>query len=121
HCAVTFDSLLWIYGGYDDNYGDDVHVFDTKKSKWEKIEYIGKDFTKRRFHIAQVYNGKMLVFGGTNTSKYYNDIIEFQLPNYSNITESNVNKNVDMKYKQLYEESLQRESKLKEENTKLLM
>ncbi|KAK9367673.1 hypothetical protein V1509DRAFT_625899 [Lipomyces kononenkoae] len=82
HTMTIIGSKLYVFGGqFDDNVFNDLYSFDlntvqgtTTESRWELIKPASDVVPATRTnHSAVVFNGKLYVFGGTNSSGSYND------------------------------------------------
>ncbi|KAK9236890.1 hypothetical protein V1525DRAFT_450967 [Lipomyces kononenkoae] len=82
HTMNIIGSKLYVFGGqFDDNVFNDLYSFDlntvqgtTTESRWELIKPVSDIVPPTRTnHSAIVFNGKLYVFGGTNSSGSFND------------------------------------------------
>ncbi|KAK9330115.1 hypothetical protein V1520DRAFT_341341 [Lipomyces starkeyi] len=82
HTMNIIGSKLYVFGGqFDDNFFNDLYSFDlntvqgaTTESRWELIKPASDVVPPTRTnHSAAVFNGKLYIFGGTNSSEWYND------------------------------------------------
>lgn len=63
-----FNGNLFLFGGKnDEEYLDDLHVFDTLRNSWKKVEYSGFK-TRLAGHSALVCGRRILVVGGESPS-----------------------------------------------------
>lgn len=67
HAAFVFNSLLYIFGGYNcisDEYFNDLYCFDTINNIWSLV--ITKDVpSSRSLHVCLLIEKRLYLFGGT--------------------------------------------------------
>ncbi|KAK9430019.1 hypothetical protein V1505DRAFT_372433 [Lipomyces doorenjongii] len=82
HTMNIIGSKLYVFGGrFDDNFFNDLYSFDlntvqgaTTESRWELIKPASDVVPPTRTnHSAAIFNGRLYIFGGTNSSECYND------------------------------------------------
>lgn len=71
HSSVIFDNKMWVIGGYDTNYRDDVWYSSDGKVWYPSVHNAG--FAARREHSSVVFDNKMWVIGGL-TGALKNDV-----------------------------------------------
>jgi len=98
HSAVGYLSKLYIIGGRNDsitgvnnNFFDEVCVFDTKVRYWYQIKLYGNPISHRWGACAECYGSKIYYFGGMSLSSYHDFTvheIEIDIKNCKNAIES---------------------------------
>jgi N-acetylneuraminic acid mutarotase len=82
HSASLVDHEIFVYGGYDDKvHFNDLHSFNTETNEWRVIKTSG--VCHRRSSHSSVYSPaiqKMVIFGGEDGSKKYNDLMILDVP-----------------------------------------
>ncbi|KAK9374864.1 uncharacterized protein V1513DRAFT_479202 [Lipomyces chichibuensis] len=82
HTMNIIGSKLYVFGGqFDNNFFNDLYSFDlntvqgaTTESRWELNKPASDAIPPTRSnHSAATFNGKLYIFGGTNSSECYND------------------------------------------------
>ncbi|CAN4088355.1 unnamed protein product [Withania somnifera] len=76
HSAALIGKRLFIFGGcgkFDDAelYYDDVYILNTETFVWKRIVPSGIPPSKRECHSCSSWNGKIIIIGGEDTSKFY--------------------------------------------------
>jgi N-acetylneuraminic acid mutarotase len=78
HTMTMFPSgKCVVFGGHSksDRFFNSVHIFNYADMTWKKIERVDGDVpTPRGGHSAVAYNGELIVFGGFDGKKHFNDI-----------------------------------------------
>ena len=66
HSSVHHNGKIYIFGGQDDdnNKLSDLWEFDLATEQWREIEVAGTVPSARSGHSANIYKGKMYIFGG---------------------------------------------------------
>ena len=83
HCCVIFDSLFYIFGGYDGSRRvNDFYSYDIKlppnKTGWKHVKHSGgTPPSPRDRHIGVTSNGVFYVFGGFDGTSRVNDLHAF--------------------------------------------
>lgn len=79
HTCVVLDDMLIVWGGYGgDAFFDDMFMFNTTSLTWQKIATFGEHPTPRAGHSACLMpDNRILVFGGDNGRRRFNDIFVF--------------------------------------------
>jgi len=70
--VVVFDNKMWVLGGYDGSYLNDVWCSCDGKN-WSQVT-TPSPFSARSNHASLVFDNKMWVLGGFNGSNYLNDV-----------------------------------------------
>lgn len=78
HNAAHYGEYLYIYGGKNDTLYkqisntalNDVHLFDIENREWKTLAVFGYIPMSRWGHSSTVYQGKVMIFGGKNLTKY---------------------------------------------------
>ena len=71
HSMTTIGDYIIIFGGSPDNKDDDhahcsnVIVFDPQKDSWISVLPTGEKFIPRYNHTACLYDGRIIIFGGS--------------------------------------------------------
>jgi len=71
HSSVIFDNKMWVIGGYDTDYRDDVWYSSDGNVWYPSVQHAG--FPARREHSSVVFDNKMWVIGGL-TGALKNDV-----------------------------------------------
>ena len=71
HSSVIFDNKMWVIGGYDTDYRDDVWYSSDGNAWYPSVQNAG--FPARREHSSVVFDNKMWVIGGL-TGALKNDV-----------------------------------------------
>eukprot|EP00002_Diphylleia_rotans_P014307 TRINITY_DN2788_c0_g2_i3.p1 TRINITY_DN2788_c0_g2~~TRINITY_DN2788_c0_g2_i3.p1 ORF type:complete len:560 (-),score=132.18 TRINITY_DN2788_c0_g2_i3:419-2098(-) len=76
HSATACDHMIYVFGGGDGTvYLNDLHVLDTETLSWTQAYVSGTPPAPRSRHSATMLPGKrMLVFGGGDERRVYDDI-----------------------------------------------
>ena len=85
HSSIIHNGSLYIFGGraHDMEPLDDLYQFDISKGIWKKVTAKGKYPSGRWAHtMTLIDNTKFLVFGGCNSTEYFNDLYEFSFGKY---------------------------------------
>lgn len=69
HASITFDGKIWVLGGYDGTYKNDVW-YSTDGVTWTQAT-ASAAWTARDYHASVVFDNKMWVLGGYNGSVDY--------------------------------------------------
>lgn len=77
HTAVLYSDKIYIFGGYDSGYDQNIYIYDIATNTWSKITSSGTWPAGRRAHSAVVYGDKMYVFGGRQGDTLYEDLWAF--------------------------------------------
>ncbi len=77
HSSVVYHDKIWVLGGYDGSYCNDVWTYDEDKNLWDEVE--DKDgntrWSGRTGFGCVVYHDKIWVIGGVESgSNYCNDV-----------------------------------------------
>ncbi|KXJ23470.1 attractin-like protein 1 [Exaiptasia diaphana] len=80
HGAGLIDEWLWVYGGYSLNTApfDDLIRYHLPSNAWEVVEPLSVPVPSRRYgHSLIVYNGSLIIYGGTINGKVINQLWSF--------------------------------------------
>ena len=69
HAVVEYNGDVYIYGGFDD-FGltcNDVWRYDVEARRWTPILHLQSEAPEAMHHCAAVYQGSLLVWGGSDT------------------------------------------------------
>lgn len=72
HSAITYQNSMIIFGGEKNDTSEtlcDVHLLDLESWTWTQPQVSGNIPANRSFHTAVLYEDKMLVWGGYETSQ----------------------------------------------------
>ena len=72
HVSAVFNNQLWVIGGYDGSYEDDVWYSDDGKS-WHEVTSAANWSVRHRYSNV-IFNEQLWVFGGYNGSSRLNDV-----------------------------------------------
>ncbi len=72
HASVVFNGRMWVLGGYNGGYLDDVWS-SSDGTNWAQA-ISGAPWNARYGHAAVVFNGLMWVLGGWDGSSFHNDV-----------------------------------------------
>lgn len=78
HISAVLGPNLFIHGGNERNYGipyEDIWIFNFESQRWRDVTPYSS--FPRQFHSSCVYEGKIILCGGSDGYKYYNDIITY--------------------------------------------
>lgn len=76
HTATTVEDKVLIYGGRGGKGEAFTHLnfFDTSRGKWNRLTVTGKTPPGRFMHSASLVDTTLYVFGGTDGTRYMNDL-----------------------------------------------
>jgi leucine-zipper-like transcriptional regulator 1 len=72
HCAVVYDKSMWIFGGYDSSYKNDLHEYNFASEAWGIVICSGRLPRARYRATCVIYNNSMIMFGGHDGSRHLN-------------------------------------------------
>ena len=86
--VIVYQSVLYIYGGYDaDGFcSSDIYCYHTEKSEWSRhtsSKGLSKQLELERYHHSAISTGNaMIVFGGKDSSGKLpiNQLLEYHYP-----------------------------------------
>ena len=87
--AVSPDGAdcVYVFGGHDGRNGayfNDLHVYDMKNNAWKEIVAVtGSPPPGRTDHTCVLFGRRLLVFGGFNGERRFNDVCAFDLTDLS--------------------------------------
>ena len=77
HSAVVFNSHMYIFGGYDGHYKNDLYKYSFATNQWSEIRREGM-WPKSRYRTsATVLSQRMYLFGGHDGARQLNDFYYF--------------------------------------------
>ncbi|KAM9959164.1 hypothetical protein ACTFIR_000222 [Dictyostelium discoideum] len=79
HTMTAIGTNIYIFGGYNGIYLNDVHCFDTINKKWNLIQTTGPTPIKRAFHSSWVYGKKLYIYAGFNGKLILNDLYSLDI------------------------------------------
>eukprot|EP00730_Choanoeca_flexa_P015214 TRINITY_DN6928_c0_g1_i1.p1 TRINITY_DN6928_c0_g1~~TRINITY_DN6928_c0_g1_i1.p1 ORF type:complete len:610 (+),score=153.11 TRINITY_DN6928_c0_g1_i1:65-1894(+) len=86
HSCVISKSAMYVWGGVfpmrdplPDGCSKQLHVFDLKDYVWCEPITVGADIAERSGHSATLVDGDMIIFGGWDEPKIYNDVHKLDL------------------------------------------
>ncbi|GAM24018.1 hypothetical protein SAMD00019534_071930, partial [Acytostelium subglobosum LB1] len=88
HTANIYQDKMYVYGGYNKRgFVRDLYAFDFSTESWQAVPTEGPPKRRRCNSVVLESGGRnrLLLFGGTYLSCYYNDIYEFVFPSQINI------------------------------------
>lgn len=80
--AVVWNGSVWFFGGYtkkDGDYFNDVFAYEIATSSWVSVHTLGETPQRRTDHSVVLFRDSMLVFGGSDGRKRFNDMWELHL------------------------------------------
>ncbi|KAG2769665.1 Dynein alpha chain, flagellar outer arm [Phytophthora cactorum] len=85
HSATLVGEKMYVFGGYGGNgFGrtdfNDLHALDLHSFKWQEIQSDGEKPEPRSGHQTCLVKEQLLVIGGWNSFKQFQDIFVFDLP-----------------------------------------
>ncbi|KAL8008331.1 putative AAA+ ATPase domain, dynein heavy chain region D6 P-loop domain, immunoglobulin-like protein [Plasmopara halstedii] len=85
HSATLVGDKMYVFGGYGGNgFGrtdfNDLHVLDLHSFKWQEVQTEGEKPEPRSGHQTCLVNQRLLVIGGWNSFKQFQDIFIVDLP-----------------------------------------
>lgn len=88
HSAVVFEDSMYIFGGYDGHYKNDLHWFNFISNAWTPIKDCEGTSPSPRYRTAcTVVGDQLYLFGGHDGAKQLNDFytFNFKTQNWSQI------------------------------------
>jgi hypothetical protein len=81
HTATAIDNNIYFFGGTDgEQYYSDLYILNTENMKWSIATTQGTAPEPRAGHTCVLYSGEqLLVFGGGNNEKTFNDLYSLDL------------------------------------------
>jgi Kelch motif/Galactose oxidase, central domain len=79
HSAVVYGSSLFIFGGYDGSYKNDLHECDLLSSRWGVVPAAGRRPRARYRATLCVHRSSMVLFGGHDGTRHLQDVHVFDL------------------------------------------
>ena len=74
-CALAaFSDHLFMFGGFDGNYRNDVHVLDLSTHKWSKFATTGHPPSPRYRTSMNLCGDQLVVFAGHDGTRHLNDV-----------------------------------------------
>lgn len=74
HAAVAYMKSLYIFGGYDGDYQNDLHEFNTVSQKWQTVLPAGTLPRKRYRATCVVHSNSLIVYGGHDGKRHLSDV-----------------------------------------------
>lgn len=72
------DDHMYVFGGYDGHYRNDLYKYNFKTNMWQEIRREGSMWPKSRYRTsATVLDNKMYLFGGHDGARQLNDFYYF--------------------------------------------
>jgi N-acetylneuraminic acid mutarotase len=72
HVSVFLNNQMYVFGGFDGSFCNDLYELDIKMKIWNEIE-LERKCPQRIFCSAVVYDDEMYLYGGTNEGGEYSD------------------------------------------------
>jgi len=73
HSAVSYGDSMYIFGGYDGAYKNDLYRFNLESRRWSKVAAKGRHPQARYRASCVVFEDSMYLFGGHDGSKHLSD------------------------------------------------
>ncbi|RMX54907.1 hypothetical protein pdam_00015089 [Pocillopora damicornis] len=79
HTTAVVGDTLYIFGGiYHGNATNTLYMLNTAKLKWKKLQCSGEGPDRRHGHIAVMIYGQLIIFGGMDDQKDFDDVCILQ-------------------------------------------
>lgn len=77
HSAVVYENHMYVFGGYDGHYRNDLYKYNFSTNTWQEIRRDGM-WPKSRYRTsATVLDNRMYLFGGHDGARQLNDFYYF--------------------------------------------
>jgi N-acetylneuraminic acid mutarotase len=74
HTSAAISGKMYVFGGYTNEFKNDLWSFDPSQNKWTKLNPTGALPPARALSTASVVGDKMYIIGGTNQAGNLNDV-----------------------------------------------
>ncbi|KAJ1918401.1 hypothetical protein H4219_002627 [Mycoemilia scoparia] len=101
HTATLVGMYLFVLCGHDGtDYSNDVLMLKLDTLRWETRKVYGKPPLARGYHACALYDGRILLHGGYNGKKVFDDLCILELSSYSYLPQGQTFKYAEMEFSQ---------------------
>jgi N-acetylneuraminic acid mutarotase len=79
HAAAVHKDSMYVFGGYDGTYRNDLHEFNFTTAQWTRLPFKGRVPRCRYRTTLVVHNDHLFMFGGHDGSRHLNEVHSFSL------------------------------------------